>query len=69
MSNLYTWKGKTAGLKRGDTVELLILDESWAKATVTEVMQSQFLCRVGRGTERFFFYADKDVTWRPYVVD
>jgi hypothetical protein len=57
-------KNKTP-VVRGQTVELLILDESWAKATVTQALSTQFLCRIGRGTERFFFYADKGVTWRP----
>lgn len=51
-------------MKRGMTVELLIADEQWAWATVTQVLSTQFLCRVGRGIERFYFLNDEGVTWR-----
>ena len=57
------YMGKTP-VNTGDTVELVCLDETWARAKVTQVLATMFLCRIGRGTERFFFYADKGLTWR-----
>lgn len=51
---------------RGNTVELLIDNEQWALATVTQTLSTQFLCRVGKGIERFYFYSDEGVTWRKH---
>ena len=58
------YKGK-APVKKGDKVELLILDEVWTVGTVNTVCATQFTCTANKNT-LFFFYADKGVTWRTH---
>lgn len=58
------YKGSTPVMS-GDKVDLLTIDgEVWAEAKVIDAMASQFTCRIGRQkTVRYFFYADRGVTW------
>lgn len=49
-------------------VDLLIDGDVWAVAIVDEPLASQFLCHVkGQpNRQRFYFYADMGLTWRPH---
>ena len=52
-------------VKAGDTVYLL-MGEDEHEALVMEPLSSQFASRSKRKKQvRFYFYADKGVTWRP----
>ena len=66
MTHAYTWKGKTP-VKKGAKVDLLIDGKIWATAKVVDTLGSQFTCHVVGHPKmiRFFFYADKGVTWQP----
>ena len=51
---------------KGQKIEVQpIIHESdeWHQAKVTVLLDTQFIADVG-GTETFFFYTDKDCTWR-----
>lgn len=56
------YKGKTP-VKRGDTVALIADDKEWFRGKVVDTLASQYTIRVN-GMIRFFFYEDKNVTWR-----
>jgi hypothetical protein len=50
-------------LVAGQTVELLIDGKAWHKGKVRDALASQFTIVVNK-VPRFFFYADKGITWR-----
>ncbi len=50
---------------KGEKVELVMDDETWAEAKVIDPLATQFTCKIkGQKAIRFFFYADKGITWR-----
>lgn len=62
--DLYKYTGRSP-VKTGDKVEVLVgyEDETWYPAVVKHCLGSQFTCK-HKKRERFYFYADKDTTWR-----
>lgn len=54
-------------VKRGDAVLITIGDDEY-EARVIDPLASQFTCRILRQKQvRFYFYADKGVTWKPLI--
>ena len=54
-------------VKVGDKVVLLIGDDEY-EARVIDALSTQFTCRILRTKQvRFYFYADKGITWKPHV--
>jgi hypothetical protein len=53
-------------LEVGGDIEVLppfSTEDEWVPATIIDLLATQFTCNV-EGNTRFYFYADKDVTWR-----
>ena len=52
-------------VKAGDKVLITIGDDEY-EARVLDALATQFTCRILRQKQvRFYFYADKGVTWKP----
>jgi hypothetical protein len=64
MSHVIRYKGKTP-VKQGQRVDLLDHDgEPYETIKVRDALATQFTV-TKRGRVRFFFYEDRNVTWRP----